>query len=104
MLRMTAVLMIALAPLAIGADPEPKTTPAADLKALEGTWEVVSHEMNGESAPDTSRIKKVVIKAGKIDLYERGEPDHPIKVEPTKDPNAIDVYIPGAMVVVHDPR
>jgi len=97
MLRMTAVLLIALASTAIGADPEPKTTPAADLKALEGTWKVVTHEVNGKKAPDASRIKKVVISAGKIDLYEKGQPDYPIKVDPTKDPKAIDVYIIGAM-------
>jgi uncharacterized protein (TIGR03067 family) len=94
---MTAVLLIALAPLAIGADPEPKATPAADLKALEGAREVVTHEVNGKKAPDESRVKKVVISAGRIDLYEKGEPDYPIQVDPAKGPKAIDVYLIGAM-------
>src|SRR5262249_14444817 len=58
---------------------------------------VVTHEVNGKKAPDDIRIKKVVISAGKIDLYEKGKPDYPIKVDPTKTPKAIDVYIPGAM-------
>src|SRR5262245_34288703 len=97
MLRKTAVLLIVLPLIAVGADPEPKATPAADLKALEGTWEDVAHEMNGKTAPDASRLKKVVISAGKIDLSEKGEPDFPIKVDPTKTPKAIDVYIIGAM-------
>jgi uncharacterized protein (TIGR03067 family) len=97
MFRFTAaLLLIASSLLASGDDPEPKTT-AADLKALEGTWEVVTYEMNGKEAPETSRVKKIVISAGKIDLYERGKPDFPIKVDPAKTPKAIDVYIIGAM-------
>ena len=39
----------------------------------------------------------MVISAGRIDLSERGKPDMPIQIDPTKTPKAIDVYIPGAM-------
>jgi uncharacterized protein (TIGR03067 family) len=97
MLWTTAALLIALAPLAAEADAEPKTTPAAELKALEGTWEVVTYEVKGKPAAGESRVATIVISAGKIDLHETGEPDHPIKVDPTKSPKAIDVYIVGAM-------
>src|SRR5262245_49169096 len=96
MLRMTAVLLIALAPMTVGADLEP-TGRGAHLKGVEGTGEVVTHEVNGQNASDDRRIRKVVISARKIELYEKGKPDYPIKVDPTKDTKAIDVYISGAM-------
>ena len=94
--------LVALAALAAGGfapvpPPKPRKDARIDPKALEGTWEVVTHEVNGKKAPDGSRIKKVAISAGKIDLYEKGTPDYPIKVDPTKTPKAIDVYIIGAM-------
>ena len=96
---MTAVLLIAIPPVVVGADPEPKTTPAADLKALKGTWEVVTHEINGKTALDAGYAspKKIVISAGKMDLYESGQAEYPIKIDPTKTPKAIDVYTPKAM-------
>src|SRR5262245_54118993 len=96
---MIASMLIAFAPLAIGADPKAKPDPADDLKALEGTWEVVSHEFNGKQATDAGYAspKKIVISAGKMNLDEKEEADYPIKIDPTKSPKAIDVYIPLAM-------
>ena len=72
---------------------------ARDLKALAGTWEVVKHEVNGKKASDADYYspRKVVISAGKMDLFERGKADLPLKIDPTKKPKAIDVYFPGAM-------
>jgi len=94
-----ALLMIASSSVAAGADPPAKPDPAADLKALEGTWEVVSHEVNGKKASDAGHAspRKIVISAGKMGLDEKGEADRPIKIDPTRSPKAIDVYIPGAM-------
>jgi uncharacterized protein (TIGR03067 family) len=100
MLRFTAaLLMIASSPVAPGADPTKKPDPAADLKALEGTWEVVSHEVKGKKASDAGHAtpRKIVISAGKMDLDEKGEAARPIKIDPTRSPKAIDVYIPDAM-------
>ena len=100
MLRFTAaLLMIASSPLATGADPTAKPDPAHELKALEGTWEVVSHEVNGKKASDAgyASLRKIVISAGKIELFAEGKADHPIKIDPTKSPKAINVYYPDAM-------
>ena len=54
---------------------DPKDNPASrDLKALAGTWEVMTHEVkiNGEKAKDVHPVKAVIIADGKIDLFERG--------------------------------
>jgi uncharacterized protein (TIGR03067 family) len=79
---------------------ESKQDPAAqELKALEGTWEVVTHEVNGKGASDAGYAspKKIVISAGGMDLYESGQAEYPIKIDPAKTPKAIDVYTPKAM-------
>lgn len=96
---MTVVLVIAFAPLALTAEPKAKPDPVArDLKALDGKWEVESHEINGKKAVDAGYYspKTIVIADGKMDLYAE-TPDRPIEIDPTKTPKAIDVYIPGAM-------
>src|SRR5262245_54130522 len=100
MLRFTAaLLMIASAPMAHGAAPVPKPDPAADLKALEGTWEVVTYEVKGKKASDAgyASLKEIIISAGRTNLLEREETDLPIKIDPSKTPKAIDVYLIDAM-------
>lgn len=101
MLRFTAaLLLIASASTAHTAAPVPKPPdPAADLKALEGTWKVVTYEVNGKEASDAGDAgpEEVVISAGKTNLLKREEIDLPIKVDPSKTPKAIDVYLIDAM-------
>lgn len=100
MLRFTAaLLMIASAPITHGAAPVPKPDPAMDLKALEGTWEVVTYEVKGKKASDAgyASLKEIIISAGKTDLLEREKTDLPIKIDPSKTPKAIDVYLIDAM-------
>jgi uncharacterized protein (TIGR03067 family) len=78
---------------------------ARDLKALEGTWEVVTDEVNGKKASEAGYAspRRIVIAAGKMDLFERGEADLPIKIDPAKTPKALDVYYPKAMKLnAHD--
>jgi uncharacterized protein (TIGR03067 family) len=104
-----ALVLLGVASLGVAAwsAAEPKGTDskddrvAQDLKALEGTWEVASHEVNGKQATDADYYspKRIVIAAGKLDLFERGEADLPIKIDPTKTPKALDVYFPGAMML-----
>jgi uncharacterized protein (TIGR03067 family) len=102
-----ALVVLAVASLSLAtrtaAEPAaraPKDDPVArELKALEGTWVVVTHEVNGKKASDAgySSPRTILISAGKIDLYDRGKADLPIKIDPGKTPKAIDVYYPMAM-------
>jgi uncharacterized protein (TIGR03067 family) len=70
-----------------------------ELKALSGTWEVVTQELKlkGKMSEDFARVNTLTIANGKIDRYEGGTEAGRIVVDPTKTPKTIDVHIPGAM-------
>jgi uncharacterized protein (TIGR03067 family) len=92
-MKLWPLLLVVAAPI------KPEEDPAArDLKAMEGTWVVVSHEVNGKKATGEgfASWKELVIKDGKLHMYD--EPS-PIKIDPTKSPKEINVYFPGAMML-----
>jgi uncharacterized protein (TIGR03067 family) len=105
MLSIVVVAIASLPLVGIAARPAgsvSKDDPVArTLKDLEGTWEVVAHEINGKNASDAGYYspRKLVISAGKPDLFERGKADLPLKIDPTRTPKAIDVDFPGSMML-----
>jgi uncharacterized protein (TIGR03067 family) len=82
-----------------GLPAQPKKDPVAqDLKALEGTWLVISHEINGQKASDTDfrTFEKIVVSGGKMHFAD--DIVLPFTIDPTKSPKAIDLDLPGVMM------
>ena len=95
-MKLWPLLLVVAAPLT---DSKPKEDVAVkELKAMEGTWIVVSHTVNGKKASDAGYYspRELVIKDRKLHLYD--EPS-PLKIDPTKTPKEINVYHPGAMML-----
>ena len=64
-----------------------------EMKKLEGTWKVVSLEMNGNkfSEEQLNAVKKMVIKGNKYTIHlANNEVTMTFKVDPSKKPKAID--------------
>ena len=90
-MKLWPLLLVVAAPI----KPE-EDLAARDLKAMEGTWVVVSHEVNGKKATDAGYAtwKGIVIKGDRIHFYDKPSP---IIVNPKKKPKEINVFIPEGM-------
>jgi uncharacterized protein (TIGR03067 family) len=91
-LRLHALLVLAVG-LLLAADAK-EDTAKKELKKLEGTWQVVSMEMDGQKQPeDEAKQFKVVIKGNKYSL-KRGDDtvnQGTFTIDATKKPKTIDI-------------
>jgi uncharacterized protein (TIGR03067 family) len=85
--------------LAFGAAP-PAVDPAKrELARLQGTWEMHALEVNGEEVP-ARKLKgtTLTIKGDKyVVKVKDAEHEVTIVLDPTKDPKAIDMYLPDGI-------
>jgi len=69
-----------------------------DAEQLQGTWKVVKIVEAGRKQPPSDRMKgmRYIIK-GETMTAKEGDEEHrmPFKIDPTKDPKAIDLTTPG---------
>jgi RNA polymerase sigma-70 factor (ECF subfamily) len=90
------LLMILAMGLAVGADASREDEAAKDLKTFQGTWSLVSVEVNGKKI-DAETMKKarheitLIVKEDKVTLkLRRGDVVGAIKLDPTRKPKAYD--------------
>src|SRR4051812_21154096 len=99
MMRLCGVLLAAGAALALAAD-DKKDDAKDELKKFDGTWVVVSVEMDGEKAPEEG-IKKAMPKAvgkeGTVTFFAEGKEQGQatFTVDPTKKPKTLDATMTG---------
>jgi uncharacterized protein (TIGR03067 family) len=91
---MRAVLILT-AGLLLAADDAKEEPIQKDLKKLEGTWKIVSLQVNGATAaPDDPFVVKgrLIFKGGKywIDYGDKLSPKCKVELDVTKDPKTID--------------
>jgi uncharacterized protein (TIGR03067 family) len=94
-MRLRAVLIVA-AGLLLAADDAKDEPIAKELKKLEGTWKIVTLQVNGSTvAPDDPFAVKgrLVFKGGEywIDYGDRQSPKCTVELDVTKDPKTIDL-------------
>ena len=79
----------------LGADTAKEEAVNKDLKQLQGTWTVVSMEMDGKFLPDETRKKIKLTIQGENFTFDNGKDTHGglYKVDPTKDPKELDIVI-----------
>ena len=79
----------------LGADTAKETAVQKDLEKLQGTWTVVSMEMDGKFLPDETRRKIKLTITGEHFTFDNGEDTHGglYKVDPSKDPKELDIVI-----------
>ena len=89
-------LFVLVVALCVAAD-KPKVDAKAELKNLQGTWEMVGLEVNGETVPEKKlEGTTLVIKDDKYTVKVKDNShETTIKIDPTKDPKAIDMYFPN---------
>ena len=94
-MKVKALLLLVVA-LCIAAD-KPKVDAKAELKRLQGTWEMVGLEVNGEPVPEKQLAgTTLVIKEDKYTVKVKDNShETTIKIDPAKDPKAIDMYFPN---------
>jgi len=98
----TLSAVIVTAALALGADAPPDAV-KQELAKLQGTWQLVSAETDGEKAPE-ERVQqiRVVIAGSKHTVYFGADAvakDVPFTLDPTKSPKATDDTLPDGQVV-----
>ena len=94
---MKKTLLVVVACLCLAAAPPPLSESKRELLRLQGTWEMAALEVNGEEVPAkklrgttlTVRGDKYVVKVKDV-AHETT-----IKLDPGKDPRAIDTYFPN---------
>jgi uncharacterized protein (TIGR03067 family) len=89
----SVVVVLAVALASAAAD----DAPSADLKALEGTWEVVSIDAGGmKLEPSKAGIEKAVVKDGKVTFFVQGKEvptfkDLKLQIDAKKKPKTLDL-------------
>ncbi len=91
-------LLICAAGLALAADKPRDDTVKAELKKLQGTWQLVSAETDGKKLPEETVKKiRVVIKGNKHTVHFGDKVvarEIPFTLDPTKDPKTTDDTLP----------
>jgi len=79
--------------LALGADAEDALQ--KDLKQLQGTWTVVSMEMDGKFLSEERRKKTKVTVEGEKFIFDTGDDSHEglYKLDPNKDPKELNIVV-----------
>lgn len=80
--------------LALGADPAEDAL-QNDLKQLQGTWTVVSMEMDGKFLSEERRKKTKVTVDGEKFTFDTGDDSHEglYKLDPSKDPKELNIVV-----------
>lgn len=87
---------VVLAGLLLGADEGPEDKAKKELDALQGTWNGVSAEEQGQAVPKAdAEAMQLVIKGDKYTLKIQGNEieQGTLKVDPAKTPKVIDIKI-----------
>jgi len=90
------LLAVILAGLFLAADEGPAEKAKKELDALQGTWNGVSAEENGQPLPKAdAEGMQLIIKGDKYTLKLKGEEfeQGTLKLDPAKTPKAIDIKI-----------
>lgn len=93
MKRLTGVLLLACAALASGADDKKDDAAKGDLKKLQGTWMLVSMEIDGKTAPaEQTKHVKSVVEGNKVTVSFKDEVKAAatFTVDASKKPKAMD--------------
>ncbi len=92
----TKLMMIVATGLLMAADDSPADKAKKELEALQGTWNGVSAQENGQAVPEANaKSMQLIIKGDKYTFklegreFEQGT----LKVDPTKKPKTIDIKI-----------
>jgi uncharacterized protein (TIGR03067 family) len=66
-----------------------------DLEMLQGTWTVVSMEMDGKFLPEERRKKTKVTVQGEKFTFDTGDDSHEglYKIDPSKDPKELNIVV-----------
>jgi uncharacterized protein (TIGR03067 family) len=94
-MKLKALLVLVVA-LCVAAD-KPKVDAKAELKLLQGTWVMAELEVNGVAVP-AKKLEgtTLVIKGDKYTVKVKDSThETTIKIDPTKDPKAIDTLFPN---------
>ncbi len=93
-MKLHALAVLSLVGL-LAADTAKEEAVKNDLKKLQGTWSVVSMEMDGKLLPDETRRKIKLTITGENFTFDNGEDTHGgrYKVDPTQDPKELDIVI-----------
>jgi uncharacterized protein (TIGR03067 family) len=92
--KSTAIIVLATA-LCVAAD-RPKADAKKELDRLQGTWVMAALEVNGEEVPRKKLEGTTLVIKGDRYIVKVKDTTHEttIKVDPRKDPRAIDMYFP----------
>ena len=99
----TMSVVIVTVALALGADAPPADAVKQELAKLQGTWQLVSAETDGQKAPE-ERVKqiRVVIAGSKHSAYfgdDTVAKEIPFALDPTKTPKTTDDTLPDGKVI-----
>jgi uncharacterized protein (TIGR03067 family) len=91
----TAIIVLATA-LCVAAD-KPKADAKKELDRLQGTWVMAALEVNGEEVPQKKLEGTTLVIKGDRYIVKVKDSIHEttIKLDPSKDPRAIDTYFPN---------
>jgi uncharacterized protein (TIGR03067 family) len=91
--KATATIVLAAA---LCAADKPKGDAKKELERLQGTWVMAALEVNGEEVPRKKLVGTTLVIKGDKYIVKVKDTTHEttIKLDPTKDPKAIDMYFP----------
>ena len=94
-MKVKAILVLVVA-LCVAAD-KPKVDAKKELKSLQGTWEMVGLEVNGETVAEKKLAGTTMTIRGDKYIVKVKDTTHEtrLEIDPTKDPKAIDMYFPN---------
>ncbi len=97
MFRLQGALLVVAASIVFAsltaADDKKSDAAKEELKKLEGTWQLVSAEQDGEKMPQEQVKKmKLVVKGDKVTVYadDKAVSERTFKVDPSKKPKELD--------------
>jgi uncharacterized protein (TIGR03067 family) len=98
--KTTAPFVLAVV-LGIAAAPPQLDESKKELARLQGTWEMAALEVNGEEVPQKKLKGTTLTIRGDRYIVKVKDTSHEttIKLDPTKDPKAIDMYFPDGVEV-----
>src|SRR5438270_167955 len=93
MKRLFGVVLVVGAALVVGADDKKDDAVKDELKKLEGNWQLVASEREGEKAPaEAAKMMKAVVKGDKVTIYQGDKVggEATFTIDPSKKPKTMD--------------